>query len=304
MSADLYDEPPYSAELNARLDEVVAEEAAAVEAVNPADFLPQMLDVTLPQRNSISELDHPVRVSRDFFVNAVNAAWVLHLRGESVSAARIQASLPNAFSVSDLPLLDSVVLSEKFRVALLSRGIEPGRNVADGLSAEMVACIRALTGPEEGLSVRQRLRGAGVTWEQYQGWLNFGPFRETLTKSSERGLRSSVALANAKLLENVDSGDLKAIQYVHELTGYFTPGKQQQLDAQQMVRDVMSVVLRRVTDTDTLMALAADFRVLQEQLSAGVDPSRPQGVVVSSFGEEPVILDELEGVPNGEHNNP
>jgi hypothetical protein len=117
-----------------------------------------------------------------------------------------------------------------------------------------------------------------------------------LTKSSERGLRSSVALANAKLLENVDAGDMKAIQYVHELTGYFTPGKQQQLDAQQMVRDVMSVVLRRVTDADTLMALAADFRVLQEQLSAGVDPSRPQGVVVGSFGEEPVILDELEGV--------
>jgi hypothetical protein len=35
-----------------------------------------------------------------------------------------------------------------------------------------------------------------------------------------------------------------------------------------------------------------------------VDPSRPQGVVVGGFGEEPVILDELEGVPDGEHNNP
>lgn len=297
MSADLNDEPPFSAELNARLDEVLEEESRAIEAVDVADFLPKTLDVTLPARNVDSELDHPVRVSREFFVNAVNAAWVLHLRGESISAARIQASLPNVFSESDLVLLDSVVLSEKFRLAMLSRGIEPGRDVADGLSAEMVACIRALTGPEEGLTVRQRLRGAGVTWEQYQGWLNFGPFREALTKSSERGLRSSVAIANAKLLENVDAGDLKAIQYVHELTGYFTPGKQQQLDAQQMVRDVMSVVLRRVTDADTLMALAGDFRVLQEQmLLGGNDPSRPQGVVVSGFGEEPVILDELEGV--------
>lgn len=297
MSADLNDQPPFSAELNARLDEVVAEESAAINAVDVADFLPKTLDVTLPSRDSSSELDHPVRVSRDFFVNAVNAAWVLHLRGESISAARIQASLPNVFSEKDLPLLDSVVLSEKFRLAMLSRGIEPGRDVADGLSAEMVACIRALTGPEEGLTVRQRLRGAGVTWEQYQGWLNFGPFREALTKSSERGLRSSVAIANAKLLENVDAGDLKAIQYVHELTGYFTPGKQQQLDAQQMVRDVMSVVLRRVTDADTLMALASDFRVLQEQMLLGNnDPSRPQGVAVSGFGEEPVILNELEGV--------
>lgn len=297
MSADLNDEPPFSAELNARLEEVVAEESAAIHAVDVADFLPKTLDVTLPSRDVSFELDHPVRVSRDFFVNAVNAAWVLHLRGESISAARIQASLPNVFSEKDLPLLDSVVLSEKFRLAMLSRGIEPGRDVADGLSAEMVACIRALTGPEEGLTVRQRLRGAGVTWEQYQGWLNFGPFREALTKSSERGLRSSVAIANAKLLENVDAGDLKAIQYVHELTGYFTPGKQQQLDAQQMVRDVMSVVLRRVTDADTLMALAGDFRVLQEQMLLGNnDPSRPQGVAVSGFGEEPVILDELEGV--------
>lgn len=297
MSADLNDEPPFSAELNARLDEVLDEEQAAIEAVNVADFLPQALDVTLPSRDLSAGLDYPVRVSRDFFVNAVNAAWVLHLRGESVSAARIQSALPNVFSGDDLSLLDSVVLSEKFRLAMLARGIEPGRDVVDGLSPEMVACIRALTGPEEGLTVRQRLRGAGVTWDQYQGWLNFGPFREALTKASERGLRSSVALANAKLLENVDAGDLKAIQYVHELTGYFTPGKQQQLDAQQMVRDVMSVVLRRVTDADTLMALASDFRVLQEQMLIGNnDPSRPQGAVVAGFGEEPVILDELEGV--------
>ena len=298
MSADLSDEPPFSAELNARLDAVVELEGVASGAVDVADFLPQALDVTLPSRDVSSGLDYPVRVSRQFFVDAVNAAWLLHLRGESVSAARIQSVVSNVFSVEDLPLLDSVVLSEKFRLALLSRGIEPGRGVVDGLSAEMVACVRALTGPEDGLSVKQRLRGAGVSWEQYQGWLNFGPFREALTKSSERGLRGSVALANAKLIEGVDSGDLRAIQYVHELTGYFTPGKQQQLDAQQMVRDVMSVVLRRVTDADTLLALAADFRVLQEQMSGGVDPSRPQGVVVSGFGEEPVILDELEGVAN------
>lgn len=296
MSADLVDEPPFSAGLNARFEEVVALEAAAVGG-DPAEFLPGVLDVVLPSRVPVGGLDYPVRVSRDFFVAAVNAAWVLSLRGVEVSAAAIQVAVSNVFSVDDLPLLESVVLSEKFRLALLSRGVEPGRSVVDGLSVEMVACIRALTGPEDGLSVRQRLRGAGVSWDQYQGWLNFGPFREALTRSSERGLRGAVALANSKLLEGVDSGDLKSIQYLHELTGYFTPGKQQSLDAQQMVRDVMAVVLRRVTDPELLLGLAGDFRVLQERmLAGGADPSRPQGAVVGGFGEEPVILDELKGV--------
>jgi hypothetical protein len=109
-----------------------------------------------------------------------------------------------------------------------------------------------------------------------------------------------VALANAKLVESVDSGDLKAVQYLHELTGYFTPGRQQTLDVQQLVRDVMTVVLRRVKDPTLLMELAGDFRVLQERMFVGGDGSGSgeRGAIVAGFGEEPGIIDVI--VPESE----
>ena len=261
MSSDVADLPPFSA---------------------------GMLDVVLPGSVPVG-----VGVAGDVFVAAVNAAWVLWLRGEPVTVGDIERVAGAAFVGVDLDLLRGVVESEKFRVALLSRGVEVGRVDSEGLSAEMVACVRALSDPQPGLTVRERLRGVGVSWEQYQGWLGFGPFREALTRASERGLRGAVALANARLLEGVDSGDLRSVKYLHELTGYFTPGRQQVLDVQQLVRDVMTVVLRRVTDPDLLLALAGDFRVLQERMLVGGDGagSGERGAVVAGFGEVAGMMD-------------
>lgn len=283
MASDLSDQPPVAVEL-----------ADASSELSERD----VLNVTLPARPGsaaarLSKVAPATLVSREFFQNAVNAAWLLWLRGEGVSAEGIQRVASGAFAVEDLERLADVVASAKFARALEERGITADRVEADGLSVEMVACIRALSDAAPGLSVRQRLRGAGVSWEQFQGWLQFGPFREALTRASERGLKGAVALANAKLVESVDSGDLKAVQYLHELTGYFTPGRQQTLDAQQLVRDVMAVVLRRVTDPELLLALAGDFRVLQERMFMAGDGSGSgeRGAIVAGFGEEPVMLD-------------
>jgi len=282
MSSDLSDLPPFAESL-----------LSSGEVLSGS-----VLSVVLPARPGsakarLSNLAEPVRVSRDFFNSAVSAAWLLWLRGEGVSAEGIARVSSAVFGVGDLELLADVVCSEKFRLALENRGVVADRVDGEGLSVEMVACVRALSDPQPGLTVRQRLRGCGVSWEQFQGWLGFGPFREALTLASERGLKGAVALANTRLVESVDSGDLKSVQYLHELTGYFTPGRQQSLDTQQLVRDVMTVVLRRVRDPELLLELAGDFRVLQESMFASGDGSGSgaRGAVVSGFGESDGIVD-------------
>jgi len=285
MSSDLSDLPPFAQGL--------------VDAGSAGEVLSgSVLSVVLPARPGsakarLSNLAEPVRVSRDFFNSAVSAAWLLWLRGEGVTAEGIARVSSAVFGVGDLEVLADVVCSEKFRLALENRGVVAARVDGEGLSVEMVACVRALSDPQPGLSVRQRLRGCGVSWEQFQGWLGFGPFREALTLASERGLKGAVALANTRLVESVDAGDLKSVQYLHELTGYFTPGRQQSLDTQQLVRDVMTVVLRRVRDPELLLELAGDFRVLQESMFAGGDGSGSgvRGAVVSGFGESDGIVD-------------
>lgn len=289
MSSDTEDLPPSSQEIQDALESLrdMELESALQRTLPPLPGTPEA---------ALSKLAAPVQASKEFFQNAVNAAWLLSLRGEPVSAADIARVASGVFPPEKLDLLSQVVGSEKFRLALLNRGIDADRTDADGLTAEMVACIRALADPMPGLTVRQRLRGAGVSWEQYQGWMAFGPFREALTRNSERGLKSAVALANSKLIENIDNGDLKAVQYLHELTGYYTPGKQQTLDTQQLVRDVMTVVLRRVTDPETLLALAGDFRILQEKMLVGGDGSGQgeRGAQVAGFGEQPMDILSIE----------
>lgn len=284
MSSDLSDLPPFAREL--------------ADASSAGEVLSGALSVVLPARPGsararLSKLAEPVRVGRDFFNDAVSAAWLLWLRGEGVTAEGVQRVSSVTFAVSDLEVLADVVSSEKFRVALEARGVVADRVEGEGLSVEMVACVRALSDPQPGLTVRQRLRGCGVSWDQFQGWLGFGPFREALTRASERGLKGAVALANARLVESVDSGDLGSVKYLHELTGYFTPGRQQTLDTQQLVRDVMTVVLRRVRDPELLLELAGDFRVLQERMFASGDGtgSGERGAVVAGFGESPGIVD-------------
>lgn len=241
----------------------------------------------------LAALREPVRVSREFFVNAVNAAWQLSLRGESVSVVGIQELAPAFFTPELLPQLQAVVGSERFRRALDERGISVEVR-PEALSPLMVAAVRAFVEPS-GLSLRSRLKRAGVSWEQFQGFQRFGPFREALRQASESGLRSAVELANAKLVENIDAGDLKSMQYVHELTGYFTPGKQANLDAMQLVSEVMTVVLRKVKDPELLLELAGEFRLLQERasLAAGGLGSGDPAVAGLAFGESPapVVLE-------------
>lgn len=298
MSSDLSDLPPFAEEIRERLEEAEYVDGVARSGVDVvSDVFGDVFDVTLPPKPGskeakLSKMAEPLRIKRDVFDAAVNAAWVLWLRGEPVTVGDIERVAGAAFEDVDLELLSTVLASEKFRLAMASRGVEFGRLDVDGLSAEMVATVRVLSDPEPGLTVRERLKSIGVSWDQFQGWLNFGPFRSALTASSERSLRGAVALANTRLVEQVDSGDLRSVKYLHELTGYFTPGRQQVLDTQQLVRDVMTVVLRRVTDPDLLMQLAGDFRMLQERMtSVGGSGEGERGATVPGFGMSDAMVD-------------
>jgi len=234
----------------------------------------------------LASLREPLQVSREFFQNAVNAAWQLSLRGETVSTVGVQELAPDFFTPELTERLQFVLKSERFQRALEERGISADVR-SDLLSPEMAAAIRAFLEPS-GLALRSRLKRAGVSWEQFQGFQRFGPFRDALRQASESGLKSAVELANAKLVENIDAGDLKSMQYVHELTGYFTPGKQQSLDAMQLVSEVMTVVLRKVKDPALLMELAGEFRMLQERASMSLS--------VGASGEGPALA----GLAHGE----
>lgn len=290
MSADLIDQPPESEALAAGLEAARERELDARDGVPP---VLGVLSVTLPaapgsREARLSKLAEPIRVTREFFDNVVNACWLLSMRGAPISPAEIVAQVPGVFRDEHLETLGHVLASEKMRLALLSRGIDADRTEHDGLTPEMIACIRMIVDPTLGLTLKQRLKAADVTYAQYQGWQSYPPFREALTYAGEGGLKGAIQTANTRLQELVDEGDLKGIQYLHQLTGYFTPGKQQNLEVQHLIEEVMTIVLRTVKDPQELMELAGQFRIVQERMRMG-DLTAPgagePGAMVTGFGE-------------------
>jgi hypothetical protein len=169
------------------------------------------------------------------------------------------------------------------------------------MTYEMVAAIRALIDPRP-MSHEQRLRMAGVTAAQYQGFLTYPKFRQVLQESTETALKGGIAQANQKLVQQVEKGDLKAIQYLHQLTGYWDPNKQQTLDAMQLMQEMTTIIFRNVKDPEALFAVAAELEVLKRRLDMtdGMnDASRPAGAAVEMVSIQEVA-ETLGGVPSWE----
>jgi hypothetical protein len=217
-------------------------------------------------------------VAKEMFQNIMNAAFVLASSGERVNAPNIHRVLeeqlgpvpPSKPNFRTLEHVSHALSTSRVRQGLLDRGYEVQEDAPRALSAEMIEVIRAIVEPNPGLTLKQRLRGAGVTFAQYQGWLAWAPFRDALTRASEQGLKGAIGMANTRLTElAVEKGDLRAIKHLQELTGYFTPGEKQTLDVMQMIGDVMLVVMKHVKDPETLLTIGAEFRVIQERMALG-----------------------------------
>lgn len=213
-----------------------------------------------------------VAITRRLFDQVITGAWSLSLRNQDITAAAVHAELPKPRGKSQRPFtvaqVQAVLESEMGRRALEDRGL--ALHEEQELTYEMVATIRALLDPRP-LSHDQRLRVAGVTASQYQGFLTYPKFRQVLQEGTEVALKGGIAQANQKLVQQVEKGDLKAIQYLHTLTGYYDPSKQTALDAGQLMQDMMTIMFKRVKDPETLMGIAADMELLRRRLELAVD---------------------------------
>lgn len=240
----------------------------------------------------------PVAASKQFFEQVMTAAWTLSIQGQHVTAAAVHAQLPVSRSknarVWTVAQVQAVLESEMGRRALADRGL--ALHDEQELTYEMVATIRALLDPSARTHA-QRLKVAGVTATQYQGFLTYPKFRQALQEGTEVALKGGIAQANAALVRNVEKGDLKAIQYIHTLTGYYDPNKQQALDAQQMMQEMMSIIFKRVKDPETLMGLAADLELLKRQLELG-DAANTQALPAGGLVDMAAIEASMGPVPD------
>lgn len=209
------------------------------------------------------ELTKPIAKSigpnGDLFKRAVNAAWLAHTKGEPVTSDTIliyDAALPRQ---QLLELMESPL----FRQALESRGIPSEDNRF--LTEPQIAALAAIADHTVRKPERQKLRMVGVNWNEFQGWLSNPIFRRQYRAIQERTLTLATERGDTVLAQLIDDGNMRAIEYANAMTGRYDPASREALQVESILRMVMSVVQKHVTDEVTLLALSDSFEQVAAQ---------------------------------------
>lgn len=159
---------------------------------------------------------------------------------------------------------------KEFRDALVSRGIHiPGLvenpdkpAFADGLTELQLTVANLMLDLRDTRSRSKKLSDCGVSSGQYQSWLKDPAFSAYLRSRAENILGDNQHEAHLALVGRVQQGDIQAIKYFNELTGYYRPDAQGNVDVPALLQLFVEIIQKHVRDTDTQRAIASDLLAL------------------------------------------
>lgn len=170
-----------------------------------------------------------------FFASAVYAAVQADRGGYAVTVETMAVFNPE-LKKTDLAAL---LTTDKFQRALTERGIPlPSES---GLSAEQLMAAAIYLDMTTSMSHAQKLRAAGITDAKWRGWLRQPAFAEHVSALSEDAIAAAKPVALTRLAQLADEKNLKAIEFVLEITGRHDRRKET-FDVTQMLRAIFAVL--------------------------------------------------------------
>lgn len=161
------------------------------------------------------------------------------------------------------PTLKKYFEDEKFRSALLARGVELNEGKNPGLlNVYQLTLANSLLNLHDKRSVREKLKELGITSQQYNSWCRDPAFRDYLTRRAEDLFQGRDHEVYTALLNNAVGGDGKAIQLFFEMRGIYNPKLQVEVNLDQILVQVIEIIARHVTDPGILAAIADDMERL------------------------------------------
>ena len=191
---------------------------------------------------------------------------------EQVLAAAVAADRRGFFVEVDSVLAqdsklskDDVVLvwgSSKFQRALADRGV---RVSADpGLSLRQEMFLQAYLNPLNLRTPQVLAKQMKISLAELDGWLRDKEFASVFAAKSEANLAKYLPLADQALGQLVQSGDMKAITFLNQLTGRFDPSQRNAVDVGAVLLQVQDIVLRHVRDPITKRNIARELMALAQ----------------------------------------
>lgn len=156
--------------------------------------------------------------------------------------------------------IELVWASTKFQRSLEDRGIRTTKNPNLTLRQEML--LQAYLSPVNLKPIQTIAKQLKITTNELDGWMRQKEFAGAMSAKSADNLKAYIPMADKALGDLVQQGDMKAIQFLNQLTGRFDPNAKQQIDLPAILLQVQDIILRHVTDGPTKRNIARELIAL------------------------------------------
>lgn len=152
---------------------------------------------------------------------------------------------------------------ERFRNAVVARGIELDRRGEDILSPAQITLVNMLLNVHDKNSLRQKLEACGISTAKYNAWLRDPAFQSYLKLRTEQLFEGSDHEAYKSLLEAVTDGDVQAMKLFFEMRGIYNPRLTVEVNIETVVYRVVEIVAKHIRDPQILEAIATEIETLE-----------------------------------------
>ena len=168
---------------------------------------------------------------------------------------------------------------KSFREALEERGIIFRKEINDfkkyTLSPEQLLVANAILDYTDTRSQKKKLQDCEVSTQQFQQWMRDPVFVDYLNERSAHIIDNSAFEINNALMDEARRGNIKAIEYVNEMTGRYIPihkrvgHNQSGVDVHGLIMKIIEIIQVRVTDPEVQLAISEDVsRLIAAQNTA------------------------------------
>lgn len=164
--------------------------------------------------------------------------------------------------------------ASKFQRALADRGIKTTSN--PNLTLRQENFLQAYLNPLNLLTPQVLAKRMKISLNEIDGWMRQKEFAGAMTVKSQDNLQKFIPMADAALGQLVQSGDMKAITFLNQLTGRFDANAKANLDVPALLMQVQDIILRHVLDPAVKRNIARELIALasgQSQFAALPEPA-------------------------------
>lgn len=146
-----------------------------------------------------------------------------------------------------------------------------------GLTAQQLFAANILLNSQDKKSLREKLKIAGVSVQQYHAWMNDSRFSGYLQQRAERIFTASEYQVRQALVDTAVDGDTAAIKFYFEMIGKYVPKMEHNINMEGLLAQVVEIV-SYFLDQKQMIEFANMIEVL---LQTGTVPKRSQQLIES-----------------------